>query len=168
MVKLKEEVDKIGVIILNAPKEPAAGKEGEGGAGGEKGGSNTIPAPAERATGFSDRDAGGGRGMGLIANIKAGGGPPGMGPASGVFGGGMGGMGGISAPYGIGGFGGGGPGGAGGGDDRLAGLAPKAVGLRADMLELDPAAAYERLLLDKEVAHNQKLALAQALLQVCS
>jgi hypothetical protein len=34
------------------------------------------------------------------------------------------------------------------------------------MLELDPAATYESLLLDKDVAHNQKLALAQALLQV--
>lgn len=56
------------------------------------------------------------------------------------------------------------------GDDRdgrvAGGLGKAAIGLRADQLELSPMRAYEPMLLPATASHNQKLALAQALLEV--
>lgn len=145
-----------------------------GGAGGMDGGRGSLP-PSSMGGG------GGGMGSapvgtGTIAQLRAaqqqqqqGGLPgPGMGfgPGPGNTSGGMGmGMGGSAGAMGGGGM----------GDDRLGmgggatgGAGKSAVGLRADTLDLDASRVYERLLLDANAAHNQKLALAQALLQVGS
>jgi len=94
--------------------------------------------------------------------------------------GGMGGMGGggMSAPYGMGGMGGmggggmpyGGAGGMSGGGGLVGpgvlGMPALGAGLRADQLELDPSRLFERMLAEADVSHNQKLALAQMLVEV--
>lgn len=154
-------MDKIGIISLagtgpsNVP-EPSGG-DAVGGRGGERGGERGMERGGNRErVGGSTTPAtvpqggsGPGQGMGIIASLRAtqqqqmggGGGPPGMGGSMGMGGGGM--------------------------DDRIVGgFGRAAVGLRADQVELNPSKTYEKLLLDNNIAHNQKLTLAHALLEV--
>lgn len=157
MAGLKQEVDKIGIVNLastgkdNAPEASTRGGPAESARGGDRGG------PGDRGGGMApgagpQGGSAAGQPMGFIASLKHTGGGMGPPPATG-FGG----------PMGMGG-------GGGGADDREArlagGLGKAAIGLKADQLELDPSKTYEKLLLDSNSAHNQKLALAQALLQV--